>query len=229
MLKVKKLLSSSIHSLRSKLIIISIILYVAASLTPMSILLGETSTLSFDLMLTPVLAILLQPFEVFLSVLLGSLIPLLFVPNRYALGILSIVSPVIAATLGSLLYHKSKFGSILTIVTFILLLEIITFQMGVPWGFPSVVTLYILALLLVLVLPIKWMPEKAQFPFYIFITAMCEDLVRTNLAIYMQGGGLEFLVQTFTITYERIFIILGAGVIVYSLYKIGNIKKWKVI
>lgn len=89
-------------------------LYVVLSLIPFSVFIGAPSFLTLNLIVTPVIVILLNPFEAFLASLFGGVITFYVAPFQAMFGPFTILLPIAGSAFGSLAYHKGKIGALAT-------------------------------------------------------------------------------------------------------------------
>lgn len=170
-------------------------LYAVLSLVPLTPFIGASSLLALNIIITPTIALLLSPYEAFLSALAGSLVGVYIAPASAIFGIASIAMPVTASTLGSLAYHKRHSA---VVVTAFLFLAITFFLMNVPFIFWIVP--HVLALILASSFWLYTKESVIRLSIYAFITTMVEQSTMMVLVIV-------FLLDFAALPWQAIFPI----------------------
>jgi hypothetical protein len=197
-------------------------LYAATSTVPISIFIGAQSFLALNLVITPAIAILLSPVEAFSASLIGAIISLYVAPSQAMFGPFTILLPVVGSTLGSLAFHKPKFGIIATGYLLIVTIFYIIARPEFPyWIAPHLLAAFLAAVLSITNLPLK----KLQMPAYAFVSTICEQATMLMGATFILSLPWIVFATAFPLMiYERVVATLGGSIIAYALLK--NIPKY---
>lgn len=207
---------NKIYSLRAARIGVFAALYVITSFVPISVFIGASSMLSLNIVITPTIAILLNPIEAGAAALIGSVIALWLAPYQAIFGLTTIFLPLAGAFLGSLVYHKTKIGALLSV----------SFLLGVAWAylmargaFPYWVVPHVLAAFLS-TLSGFLTPTRLQVVLSSFIVTMCEQAAMLIQAVYiLQLPVIVFMTAFPLMIYERLIGTIGASMIVFGIMK----------
>jgi len=208
-----------VESLRAARIGIFAALYVALSIIPISVFIGASSFLTLNLIITPVIAILLSPFEAFLSSLFGGIIAFYVAPLQAMFGPFTILLPIAGSTFGSLAFHKGKRGG-LAAACFLL---IATFSYLVKnFLFPYFVAPHLIAAVLALAATFKRMtPTSLKAPLFAFVSTMCEQGMMMIFAVYLLGLPWQAFIGILPLmVYERVVGTIGATLLAIPLMSI---------
>lgn len=194
-------------------------LYAVLSLIPISMFIGAPSFLALNLIVTPVTALLLNPFEAFLSSLFGGTIAFYIAPLQAMFGPFTILLPVAGATFGSLAFHEGKIGA-LTATAF--LAVAISAYLVKNFTFSCFVVPHLIALLFALFVSFKKMtPTSLKVPLYTFVSTMCEQGMMMIFAVHLLGLPWQAFVGILPLmVYERIIGTIGATLMAIPLMKI---------
>jgi len=195
-------------------------LYVITSLVPISMFIGAPSFLALNLIITPVMAILLSPTEAFFASFFGGIIAFYIAPSQVMFGPYTILLPVVGATLGSLTYHKSKFGAA---AASIFLATAISAYLVKNYPFPYFVIPHSVAIVLALAASLKKMtPLHVKIPLYTYVSTMTEQGMMMIFAVHLLGLPWQVFVGVLPLMiYERILGTIGASIVTISLQKIA--------
>jgi len=191
-------------------------LYVALSFIPVSMFIGAGSFLSLSLIITPVIAVLLQPFEALVCSCISGFIVVMLNPGSAMFGIFTVLLPIAGAVCGSLSVHTKK-GSLLTLVFLGATVLYYIYSRGsfIFWIMP-----HVLALLLLIGIPFL---EKRRLKTITstFISTMCEQGAMLLLAInVLQLPVIVFQVAFPLMLYERTFATIGGILIILALKRV---------
>jgi hypothetical protein len=194
-------------------------LYAVLSLIPISVFIGAPSFLALNLIVTPVIAILLNPFEAFFASLFGGVVALYAAPFQAMFGPFTILLPVAGSTFGSLAFHKGKIGALAA--TSFLVVAISAYLIK-NFPFPYFVVPHLMAMLLVLVVSFKKMtPINLKAPLYAFVSTMCEQGMMMIFAVHLLGLPWQAFVGILPLmVYERIVGTIGATLLAIPLVRI---------
>jgi hypothetical protein len=195
-------------------------LYAVLSLIPISMFIGAPSFLALNLIITPVIALLLNPFEAFFSSLFGGIIAFYIAPFQAMFGPFTILLPIAGSTFGSLAYHKRTIG---TFATALFLIVSVAAYLLKNLSFPYFVIPHLLATILVLISAFKKMtPEALKAPLYVYVSTMCEQGMMMIFAVHLLGLPWQAFVGILPLMiYERLIGTIGGTAITLSLSKIG--------
>jgi hypothetical protein len=210
-----------IESLKAARIGVFAALYAALSLIPISVFIGAPSFLTLNLIITPVIAILLSPFEAFLASLFGGIIAFYVAPLQAMFGPFTILLPVAGSTFGSLAFHKGKKGGLVT-ACFLL---IATFSYLVKnFLFPYFVVPHLIATILALAATFKRMtPTSLKVPLFAFVSTMCEQGIMMIFAVYLLGLPWQAFIGILPLmVYERVVGTVGATLLAIPLMSITS-------
>jgi hypothetical protein len=201
-------------------------LYVVLSLIPISVFIGAPSFLAVNLIITPVIAILLSPFEAFLASLFGGVIAFYVAPFQAMFGPFTILLPIAGAAFGSLAYHKGKTGAL---VTTSFLLVAISAYLVKNFPFPYFVVPHSLAILVAVAFSFRKMtPLSLKVPFYAFVSTMCEQGMMMIFAVHLLGLPWAAFVGILPLMiYERLIGTVGAALLALALIKIISSHSFK--
>ena len=194
-------------------------LYAVLSLMPISVFIGAPSFLALSLIVTPVIAVLLNPFEAFFASLFGSVVALYAAPFQAMFGPFTILLPVAGSTFGSLAFHKGKMGALAT--TSFLVVAISAYLIK-NFPFPYFVVPHLMAIFLVLVVSFKKMtPINLKAPLYAFVSTMCEQGMMMIFAVHLLGLPWQAFIGILPLmVYERIVGTIGATLLAIPLMRI---------
>ena len=210
-----------VESLRAARIGIFAALYVALSTIPISVFIGAPSFLTLNLIITPVIAVLLSPFEAFLASLFGGILALYVVPMQAMFGPFTILLPVAGSTFGSLASYKGKRGG-LAAACFLL---IATFSyLAKNFLFPYFVAPHLIATVLALAATFKRMTQTSlKAPLFAFVSTMCEQGMMMIFAVYLLGLPWQAFIGILPLmVYERVVGTMGATLLVIPLTSITS-------
>jgi hypothetical protein len=192
-------------------------LYAATSTVPISMFIGAPSFLGLNLIITPAIAILLSPLDAFSASLIGAFISLYVAPSQAMFGPFTILLPVVGSTLGSVTFHKPKFG---IIAAGYLLSVAIFYVIARPefpyWIIPHIFAAFIAAVLSIINLSTK----RLQIPAYAFVSTICEQatmLIGATLILSLPW--IVFATAFPLMIYERFVATLGGSIIAYAIFK----------
>lgn len=210
-----------IETLKAARIGVFAALYVALSLIPISVFIGAPSFLTLNLIITPVIAMLLSPFEAFLSSLFGGLISFYVAPLQAMFGPFTILLPVAGSTFGSLAFHQDKKGG-LAAACFLLIAASSYLVKNFP--FPYFVVPHLIATLLALAATFKKMtPTSLRAPLFAFVSTMCEQGMMMIFAVHLLGLPWQAFVCILPLmVYERLVGTFGATLLAMSLMRIAS-------
>jgi hypothetical protein len=196
-------------------------LYAVLSLIPISFFIGAPSFLALNLMVTPVIAVLLNPFEAFFTSLSGGVIALYVAPFQAMFGPFTILLPVAGSTFGSLAFHKGKMGTL--VMTFFLIVAIFAYLVK-NFLFPYFIIPHLTAILMALIASFKKMnPKSLKVSLYAFISTMCEQGMMMIFAVHLLGLPWQAFVGILPLmVYERLAGTIGSALLSISLMKIAS-------
>ncbi|MCS7109550.1 MAG: hypothetical protein NZ903_02005 [Candidatus Micrarchaeota archaeon] len=196
-------------------------LYAVLSLIPISVFIGAPSFLTLNLIITPVIAMLLDPFEALLSSLFGGIIAYYIAPSQAMFGPLTILLPIVGSTFGSLAFHKGKKGGFAAAC---FLLIAMSSYLVKNFPFPYFVTPHLIATVLALVAAFKRMtPTSLRAPLFAFVSTMCEQGMMMIFAVHLLGLPWQAFVGIFPLmVYERLVGTIGATLLTMSLMRIAS-------
>jgi len=205
-------------ALRASRIGVFAALYAATGLIPVSMFIGAPSFLALNLIITPVIAILLSPFEALFASLFGGIIAFYIAPMQVMFGPYTILLPVAGATFGSLSYHKRKLGAS---ISALFLAVAVSAYLIKNYPFPYFIVPHCLAMLIALLSSLKKMtPVQVKIPMYAYVSTMAEQGMMMIFAVYLLGlpwqvfpGILPLMV------YERIVGTIGSALVILALVK----------
>jgi len=191
-------------------------LYVVLSFIPVSMFIGAGSFLSLSMIITPVIAVLLHPFEALVCSCLGGLIVVILNTGSAMFGIFTVLLPIAGAVCGSLFVYTKK-GSFLTMVFLGATILYYLYSRGsfIFWIIP-----HVLALLLLLGISFleKMILKTMASP---FISTMCEQSAMLLLAInVLQLPVIVFQVAFPLMLYERTFATIGGILVLLALKRV---------
>ena len=194
-------------------------LYAVLSLIPISVFIGAPSFLALNLIVTPVIAVLLNPFEAFFASLFGGVVALYAAPFQAMFGPFTILLPVAGSTFGSLAFHKGKMGALAA--TSFLVVAISAYLIK-NFPFPYFVVPHLMAILLALVVSFKKMtPINLKAPLYAFVSTMCEQGMMMIFAVHLLGLPWQAFIGILPLmVYERIVGTIGATLLAIPLMRI---------
>lgn len=192
--------------------------YVATSYIPISMFIGASSFLSLNIVVVPVIAILLFPFDAFCAAFLGGLLAFYAIPSQAAFGPFSILLPICGALFGSLAYHRRTLG----FGASAFLLCAISSYLIVNYPFPYFVVPHLLAASLVAFSRVGHrMAVRVHIPIFAFIATMSEQGMMMIFAVYLLKLPWEAFIGIMPLMiYERIIGVLGATFIVLSIKRL---------
>ncbi|MEM5854161.1 MAG: hypothetical protein QW228_07390 [Candidatus Aenigmatarchaeota archaeon] len=210
-----------IETLKAARIGVFAALYAALSLIPISVFIGAPSFLTLNLIITPVIAILLTPFEAFLSSLFGGTIAFYVAPLQAMFGPFTILLPVAGSTFGSLAFHQSKKGGVAAAC---FLLIAVSSYLVKNFLFPYFVVPHLTATLLALVATFKKMtPKSLRAPIFAFVSTMCEQGMMMIFAVHLLGLPWQAFVGILPLmVYERLVGTIGATLLAVPLMSITS-------
>jgi len=132
-------------------------------------------------------------------------------------GILTILLPLVGATLGSIAYHNKKSGALATL-----------FLLGASGAylirnaaFPFFVLPHIVAAVTVLLLLLN-RSKKVEVPLYAFVSTMCEQGMMMIFAVHILGLPWQVFVGILPLMlYERLVGTVGSTFVILALRKAG--------
>jgi len=194
-------------------------LYVVLSLVPISGFIGAPSFLALNLIITPVIAILLNPFEAFLASFFGGVIAFYVAPFQAMFGPFTITLPIAGSTFGSLAYHKGKLGALTT--TLFLVVAISAYLIK-NFSFPYFVMPHLTAIFVVLTISFRTRASLSlKMPLYAFVSTMCEQGMMMIFAVHLLGLPWQVFVGILPLmVYERLVGTIGATILAVSLMRI---------
>jgi hypothetical protein len=196
-------------------------LYAVLSLIPISVFIGAPSFLALNLIVTPVIAVLLNPFEAFFASLFGGVIAFYVAPFQAMFGPFTILLPVAGSTFGSLAFYKGKIGALA--VTSFLAIAISAYLVK-NFPFQYFVVPHLTAILVALVASFKKMtPISLKAPLYAFVSTMCEQGMMMIFAVHLLGLPWQAFVGILPLmVYERLVGTFGASLLAMSLIRIAS-------
>jgi len=194
-------------------------LYAVLSLIPVSVFIGAPSFLALNLIVTPVIAILLNPFEAFFASLFGGVVALYAAPFQAMFGPFTILLPVAGSTFGSLAFNKGKIGALAA--TSFLVVAISAYLIK-NFSFPYFVAPHLLAILAALAVSFRKMTSiSLKAPLYAFVSTMCEQGMMMIFAVHLLGLPWQAFVGILPLmVYERIVGTIGATLLAIPLMRI---------
>ena len=194
-------------------------LYAVLSLIPISAFIGAPSFLTLNLIVTPVIAILLNPFEAFFASLFGGVIALYAAPFQAMFGPFTILLPIAGSTYGSLAFHKGKTGA-LAATSFLVVAISAYLVKNSP--FPYFVVPHLTAILVALIVSFKKMTSiSLRAPLYAFVSTMCEQGMMMIFAVYLLGLPWQAFAGILPLMiYERMVGTIGATLLAIPLITI---------
>lgn len=193
-------------------------LYAVAGLIPISVFIGAPSFLGLNLIITPVIAIMLSPFNAFLTAIIGGIISLYVAPSQAMFGVLSVSLPVIGAFFGSVAYHHKRGGIVSAFFLFVatalyLIKNIAFFWFIIP---------HLVAALMVLIYPLI-NTFRFRTSLYVYVSTMCEQGIMMIFAAWMLGlPSFVFATILPLMLYERLVATIGGTIIALTIAKIMN-------
>lgn len=191
-------------------------LYAVTSLVPISMFIGAPSFLALNLIVTPTIAILLWPLEALWASLFGGIIAFYVAPMQAMFGPYTILLPVAGATFGSLTYHKTKMGPLLS--TLFLIVAMLAYLIK-NYPFPYFIVPHSVALFLTLLSSFKTMtPPQMKIPMYAYVSTMAEQGMMMIFAVHLIGLPWQVFTGVLPLMiYERAIGTVGASLIVSGL------------
>jgi hypothetical protein len=193
-------------------------LYIVTSLIPISIFIGAPSFLALNLVITPIMAILLQPVEAFSASLIGGILSLYIAPGQAMFGLFSVMLPVAGATFGSQAYRKGKNGKMLA---GLFLIGSISLYLIKNYPFPYFVAPHLIAFVVIAISVVKGMTTlKIKIPLYAYVSTMCEQGMMMIFAVHLLGLPWQVFTGILPIMlYERLVGTAGASLIILGLQR----------
>jgi len=206
------------RALRASRIGVFAALYVVTSLLPISMFIGAPSFLALNLIITPVIAILLSPLEALFTSLFGGVIAFYVAPMQAMFGPYTILLPVAGATFGSLAYHKTKRGALLSAI---FLAVAISAYLIKNYPFPYFVIPHALGAIIALLSSFKRMtPLRVKIPMYAYVSTIAEQGMMMILAVHLIGLPWQLFPGIMPLMiYERIIGTIGGSLIILALIK----------
>lgn len=194
-------------------------MYAVLSLIPISVFIGAPSFLALNLIITPVMAILLEPFEAFFASIYGGLIALYVAPSQAMFGPLTILLPISGSTFGSLVFHKGKAGAL---TTTIFLAIAISAYLVKNYPFPYFIFPHLTAMLISLTFSFKKLTlTNAKILFFTFVSTMCEQGTMMIFAVHLLGLPWQAFVGILPLMiYERLIGTIGSTLLILALIKL---------
>jgi hypothetical protein len=193
-------------------------LYVATSIVPISAFIGAPSFLALNIVLTPVIAFLLGPYEAFSASLIGGLISIYLSPSQAMFGAFSVLLPVVGATFGSLSVHKGKMGHIAA--GGFLAVAILAYLTR-NYSFPYFVSPHSFALAIAVYGSFRGLtPIKIKVPIGAFISTMCEQgmmMIFATHLLKLPAGVFSGILPL--MLYERLIATLGASILILAILR----------
>jgi hypothetical protein len=206
------------RTLRIAMIGVFAALYVVTGFVPISMFIGAPSFLALNIIIVPVIALLLAPFDALLTSLFGGLLSFYIIPSQAMFGPYSILLPVCGATFGSLVSHKGKTGY-LSILFF--LGASISAYLVVNYQFPYFVVPHLIAAVLCgLMLVTGKTSVKIKILILAFITTMSEQGMMMILAVHLLGLPWPVFIGILPMMlYERLVATIGGALVIFGLMK----------
>lgn len=205
-----------INALRAARIGVFAALYVITSFVPISVFIGASSMLSLNIVITPTIAILLNPIEAGTAALIGSLIALWLAPYQAIFGLTTILLPLAGAFFGSLVYHKTKIGALLSVA---FLLGVAGVYLMERSEFPYWVIPHALAAFLAALSSFST-PTRLRVVLSSFTATMCEQAAMLIQAVYVLQLPVVVFVTAFPLMiYERLIGTIGASLIMFGILR----------
>jgi len=192
-------------------------LYVVLSFIPVSMFVGAGSFLSLSIVVTPIIAFLLSPYDALLCSGVSGLIVTMLNPGSAMFGIFTVLLPVFGAVGGSISFRINK-GVILTSIflTITILFYLYTRSGFIFWIIPHIVAL------LMLVTMSFFKTNRYRLRLLPYVATMCEQSIMLLMAILiLKLPVLVFQVAFPLMIYERIFATIGSSIIISSLDRVG--------
>lgn len=189
-------------------------LYAVTSVVPVSIFIGASSLLTLNLIITPLIAILLPPLNAVATAIIGGLLALWIAPAQAIFGPTTLFLPIAGAFFGSLLFYKSKLGSIASsgFLLVIITLYLMARQTFPYWIFPHLLAASFAFFMLFL----KSLRKKIFVTVY--VSTMCEQAAMLLQAVYILQLPAEVFMSAFPLMlYERLIATVGSFLLIESL------------
>jgi len=205
-------------ALRASRIGVFAALYATTGLIPISMFIGAPSFLALNLIITPVMAVLLSPFEALCAALFGGIIAFYIAPMQAMFGPYTILLPVAGATFGSLTYHKARKGAL---TSALFLAVAVSAYLIKNYPFPYFIVPHCLAMLIALLSSLKKMtPVRVKIPMYAYVSTMVEQGMMMIFAVYLLGLPWEVFPGILPLmVYERIVGSVGSALVILTLVK----------
>jgi len=193
-------------------------LYAVTSFVPISMFIGAPSFLALNLIVTPIIAILLPPFEALFASLFGGIIAFYAAPMQAMFGPYTILLPVAGASFGSLNRHKTKLGA--SISSLFLAIAIAAYLIK-NYPFPYFIVPHSIAVLIAVLSSFKKMtPLQAKIPMYAYVSTMAEQGMMMILAVYLLGLPWQLFSGILPLMiYERAIGTIGGTTIIFALMR----------
>jgi len=191
-------------------------IYVICTLIPISPFIGGPSILTLNLIVVPLIALLLNPVEAFLTALIGSLVAMWMIPTALA----NIFGPsvILLPTLGAFMGSSSKYKPGKLIVGGYLAYCVMAFITAIP-EFPFWVAPHILAIILCPATEFV-KDEKIKTLIIAFVSTMCEQAIMMNLAVYQVQLPWQVFAAAFPFMLcERAVATFGGFILYIALQK----------
>lgn len=199
-----------------ELTLISILatLYAVTGLISISPFIGAPSFLGLNLLIVPVIALTLQPQHAFMSAMTGGLLGLMLASSQAMFGPLSVLLPVIGATLGSLTYNDRPRGDLWTAIFLGLAIAIYAGR----GGSLLFVVPHILAVIASILVNRQ---DRYRIPLTVFASTICEQGMMMILAVLVLGlPGPAFIGILPLMLYERTVATIGGTLLVLGIKRV---------
>ena len=212
--------NSTLSSLRVARIGIFAALYAVTSVIPISIFIGASSMLGLNIVITPTIAVLLDPFDAGVTAVLGAIVALWVAPYQAIFGLTTVILPLMGALVGSMVYHNRRAGIVLGVAFLSIAVGAYLTARG---SFPYWVAPHVLAVLAMFLMPFS-SSGKVRVTLSCFVSTMAEQAAMLNQAVYI----LELPAAVFALAfplmlYERAVGTFGGSLVVLGVKKITSL------
>lgn len=191
-------------------------LYIVTSFIPVSMFIGAQSFLSLALIITPIIAVTLEPIQALTCSAIAGIVMAFINPSSATFGLLTPLLPIMGATSGSIIYHKQT--KLLALTILFLVGTILFYTVNRPefpyWIIPH-------ALAVILAITTRFIKRKeVELIFSTFTATMCEQAAMLLLAVGILNLPTQVFQAAFPLMlYERSLATIGGWLILISLRK----------
>jgi hypothetical protein len=191
-------------------------LYIVASFIPVSMFIGAQSFLSLALIITPLIAVALEPIQALTCSAIAGIAMSLINPSSATFGLLTPLLPIMGATSGSIIYHrKTK----LLALPLLFLAGIILFYTTSRPEFPYWVIPHGIAILAAIATRFT-KRQEITIALTSFVATMCEQAAMLLLAVGILALPTPVFQAAFPLMlYERTIGTIGGWLILIALRK----------